>query len=255
MTPRFGGGTRRAAVVLAALLAAGAIGYTGVVLGRYYERNWHCCKVPTFRRIIVSVRDLSGLGGMTSDRGQDRWVMEAVFPGVVNGYFVDVGSADGFDLSNTASLERLGWNGVCIDAFPRNMERRRCQVFQAAVDREAGRRVRFFQSGDLGGIADYLGHTRSYVEQSPAIELVTTTLGDILARANAPAFIHFMSIDIEGAEYAALQGFPFDRYRVGAFVIEHNFQEPKRGNVQQLLAGHGYRISHSFGADDFYIAR
>jgi hypothetical protein len=251
LLPKIPGAIAGAIVVVVALLA----GYVGVEVGRNFERNWQCCQVPTARRVLVSFQDLVGAGGFTSDRGQDKWVTEAAFPGVTSGFFADVGSGDGRESSNTASLERLGWKGICIDAFPRNMEGRTCRVFQEAVDREAGRRVTFYQAGDLGGISEYLGRAKSLAEQGKATELVTTTLGEILDRAKAPSFIHFMSLDIEGAELAALEGFPFDKYQVGAFIIEHNFEAPKRGDIQQLLERHGYELAHAWFTDDFYLPR
>ena len=85
------------------------------------------------------------------------------------------------------------------------------------------------------------------------MQFTTVTLGDILERAKAPHYIHFMSLDIEGAELLALRGLPFDRYQFGAFAIEHNFESPKRSDIQRLLESHGYRRAHSFLQDDFYL--
>jgi hypothetical protein len=49
-----------------------------------------------------------------------------------------------------------------------------------------------------------------------------------------------MNIDVEGAEYEVLRGFSLDRYQVGAFTIEHNFEIEKRELVHKLLAANGY---------------
>ena len=62
-----------------------------------------------------------------------------------------------------------------------------------------------------------------------------------------------MSLDIEGAELEALNGFPFDKYKVGAWAIEHNWEEPKRTNIDSLMKAHGYRRTHSWYQDDFYV--
>jgi hypothetical protein len=64
-----------------------------------------------------------------------------------------------------------------------------------------------------------------------------------------------MSLDIEGAELAALRGFPFEKYRFGALVVEHNNEEAKRAAIEALLSSQGYHRVHSWYADDFYIAR
>ena len=81
------------------------------------------------------------------------------------------------------------------------------------------------------------------------------TLAEILERAKAPAFIHFLSLDIEGAELEALRGIPLDKYRFGAMAIEHNEEEPKRTDILKFLEGHGYRRVHTYRQDDFYAPR
>ena len=88
--------------------------------------------------------------------------------------------------------------------------------------------------------------------KAPAVMLTTTTLDEILMRAGAPTFIHFMSLDIEGAELDALRGLSLDRYRFGAMAIEHNYEESKRTQIRQLLKQHGYENVHTYRRDDFY---
>jgi hypothetical protein len=85
------------------------------------------------------------------------------------------------------------------------------------------------------------------------VELTTTTLGDILDRAKAPNFIHYISLDIEGAELEALKGFPFSKYKVGAFTVEHAYVEPKRSQIRALLENRGCRFVRSAAQDDYYI--
>ena len=82
--------------------------------------------------------------------------------------------------------------------------------------------------------------------RAPVVKLTTVTLEDILVRAAAPHLIHFVSLDIEGAALEALRAFPFERYRVAAWTIEHNREEPKRSQVAALLAAHGYRRVHEW---------
>ena len=64
--------------------------------------------------------------------------------------------------------------------------------------------------------------------------------------------IHFVSLDIEGAELEALTAFPFETTRVGAWAIEHNLEEPKRTRIAELLRRHGYVRVHTYKQDDFY---
>lgn len=203
------------AVVLAATISALSAGYLGLMVRPIYNKNKECCSLARLPNLFLSLKEFAGLVEFHSQMDQDRWIVHSVFPGVTSGYFVDVGSGDGVDLSNTKSLEELGWTGVCIDPFPTNMNNRTCAMFKEVVDSASGRKVRFRAAGLYGGIENYLGlYKESVIKRGELVEFTTTTLEDILARAKAPNFIHYISLDIEGGELEALKGFPFDKYRV-----------------------------------------
>jgi hypothetical protein len=57
--------------------------------------------------------------------------------------------------------------------------------------------IRFRQADVLGGIDELIEHHRAEVQSFPVVELTTTTLGDVLDRAQAPRFIHYISIGID----------------------------------------------------------
>lgn len=215
--------------------------------------NRVCCDLSWWQAAAVTWEEAMGGATYPSEIGQDKWVLAKVFPGVTDGYFLDVGSGHGTIGSNTKALEERGWTGLCVDPFPVQMQGRTCQVFTDVVSSVAGQTVTFYTHAGLGGIGDTLGKWKEEAMKAPDVELTTTTLGDILARANAPAFIHFLSLDIEGGELEALRGLPFDRYRFGAMAIEHNEEEPRRSEMLRFLESRGYRRSHSFRQDDFYV--
>ena len=245
----------KSAVLVVVLLVCVSIvsGLGGFAIGKRDQLNQMCCLVPRGRNIVLSIKETLGLVSFPSQIGQDRWVSETVFPGVTNGFFLDVGSWDGTIDSNTKALEQKGWTGICIDPFPRNMQGRTCKLFKEVVSSQSGKRVVFRQSGALGGIEDTLGRWKEPTENTRTIELTTVTLGDILETAKAPRFIHFVSLDIEGGELEALRGFPFDRYQIGALAVEHNFEEPKRTDIRALMKNHGYKRVYSWFQDDFYL--
>jgi len=251
---------RRTAIVIVALLlsvsiASALAGYVGLIVGRVYEKNLRFCHPGRFANLRYSLSEVAGLIEYHSQLGQDRWIVQCVFPGVENGYFVDVGSGDGVRISNTKVLEDLGWNGICIDPFPSNVENRTCSVFKEVVYDKAGHKVHFRAAGDFGGIEEHLGMWKEAeeVKEAKVVEFTTTTLDEILARANAPEFIHYMSIDIEGAELEALRGFSFSKYNVGALTVEHNYEEPKRSQIRKLLESKGYRLAKAVNVDDWYV--
>jgi len=250
-------------LMIMGLLIAVALGagYVGWKLGSDYQINASCCQLSRVQSLVVSAKERLGLATFYSQIGQDKWVSEAIFPGVENGFFLDVGSGDGTFNSNTKALEQKGWTGVCIDPFPINMQDRRCQIFKEVVFSEAGKQVKFWtpSQGDKasfwGGITDTLGTAaKDLMSTEPAaVEFATVTLGDILERAKAPRFIHFMSLDIEGGELNALKGFPFDKYKIGALAVEHYYKEPKRSEIKALMESHGYKREHTFLQNDFYV--
>jgi len=242
-------------IVVAVVLLGGAtaVGYFGFRVGRKFAVNQLCCGLHQRHNFEVSVRETLGLVKFPSQIGQDRWVAESVFPGVRDGYFLDVGSADGFVNSNTWALEQRGWKGICVDPFPSNMTGRTCQMFRDAVDALGGQKVQFAVAGELGGITNHLDRWKDQTKGSQTVELTTVALRDILQKAHAPSYIHFMSLDIEGAELEALKGFPFDAYKLGALAIEHNFEEPKRSEIEQLLKSKGYTRARTWLQDDFYV--
>lgn len=242
-------------ILAAVLLGAVALGsgLAGAKLGQQYERNRMCCQTPKWRNIRLSVSELLGLAKFHSQIGQDKWILETVFPDVDHGFFLDVGSADGTLDSNTKALEERGWTGICIDPFPTHMDTRTCQMLKEVVFSEAGKMVKFHASQELGGISDTLGVWKDRAAEAPVFEFTTTTLRDILERTKAPRFVHFVSLDIEGAELEALKGFPFDTHKIGGLAVEHNYEEPKRSEIAALMERHGYRRSHTWHQDDFYV--
>jgi len=243
-----------AVLVPAIALAAGA--FLGFRAGTANALHALVGENDPLARAAHAFRYAVGVDGFNGLYGQDLWILYMVYPMLKDGYFVDIGSADGELISNTRRLEDAGWTGICIDPFPRNMQRRTCKTFAEAVDSESGRIVRFQSPGKFGGgIVEYAGWWVSDNDKVKAVELKTTTIGDILQRANAPAYIHYLNIDIEGAEYEALKVFPFDRYRIGAITVEHNNIEARRIQLRELLESHGYRLEWAIRDQDWYVPK
>jgi FkbM family methyltransferase len=225
----------------------------GLPLKRQFDANQACCHLPFIRNIGLSARQLTGAVQFFSEVGQDLWLTETVYPGKTQGFFLDVGSGHGTIGSNTKLLELKGWTGICIDPFPKHMEGRTCTMLKEVVFSKAGEKVQFKAAGDLGGIAGTLNAWKDKANEAETVEFTTTTLGEILDREKAPPVIDFMSLDIEGAELDALKGFPFDKYTIGALAVEHNYEEPKRTDIQKLLKAHGIERVGSIKQDDLYV--
>jgi FkbM family methyltransferase len=239
-----------AALVVAISAGVGFLEYRNGYVTGYRAPGAPLVRSPS---LALDLKQLIGLQRFYSQLGQDKWIIGKVFPGVRDGYFIDVGAWDALEHSNSKALEDLGWNGICIDPFPRNWRNRRCQLFREVVYNRKGEKVQFRMAGPLGGIDEHIELWREFTRGRQLVELTTTTLADIVERANAPEYIHYVSIDVEGAELEVLQGFPFSRYTVGAFTIEHNLDEARRGQIRRLLEQQGYRIAREQHVDDWYV--
>ena len=126
---------------------------------------------------MVTANELLGRATYPSQIGQDKWVLETMFPGVTDGYFLDVGSGDGEFHSNTALLERRGWKGICVDPFPSNMDKRTCQMFKEVVWSVPGRMMTFQKAEGLGGLAETLDRWKDQAMKAPSVEMTTDHAG------------------------------------------------------------------------------
>lgn len=191
-----------------------------------------------------------------SQFGADRWVLAN---NKEPGFYLDVGCHDGIDISNTYLLDKTGWKGLCIDPFPRNFETRTAQVVKAVVYSSDDHEIEFdysIEDPGCSGIDSELGVHRDRLFSTTTIQkhkFKTRTLESILTEYNAPRKIEYLNMDIEGAEYEALRVFPFDKWSFKMMSIEHNYEEPKRTQIRQLLESKGYRLAHSVHVDDWYV--
>lgn len=165
-----------------------------------------------------------------SQSKQDEWVGTLYRKGR-NGFFLDVGAYDGVQTSNTLFLEKeLGWTGICIEANE--------EVFQNLCLNRSSKNI-------LMAVTSYRGEC-SFSETliTPNGKLIPCdTLDNILTASGCPSLIHYLSIDIEGAEMAALKGFPFDKWNIGAITVEHNSYldgPTKKNALFDLLSKNGF---------------
>lgn len=195
-----------------------------------------------------------------SQLGQDLWVLEKTNY-KRNGYFVEIGASDGVRLSNTWLLEKeFGWHGICVEPNPKFFEQlrknRRCIVSNYFVGEETGKEIEFVLAGFYGSSKEVAGNNSrkdsrdAYIEAGEVVKVKAISLNDLLELYHAPRDIDYISIDTEGNEYDILKNFPFDKWNVRLFTIEHNYTD-NREKIYELLTKHGYvRIEREW--DDWY---
>ncbi|TMV07027.1 FkbM family methyltransferase [Ruegeria sediminis] len=210
-----------------------------------------------------AMNNLGYLPRQVSDRGQDIWVINEVFNGKRNGFFVELGAADGFSESNTFILEKhYGWSGLLIEPNPINYHRikawhnRSATAVPLAVDPVPGN-LEFMIDGQRSSLlveeADNMTERRAaklarFRSMGRVVTVEAVPLEEVFDRYGAPEAIDYFSLDVEGSETRILRNFPFDRYRFLAMTIERPTPE-----LNALLFANGYHFVRNSLYDTFYV--
>jgi FkbM family methyltransferase len=204
----------------------------------------------------------------TSEKGQEYFVLKHTGH-KQNGYFVDIGAADGITASNSFALEKwFKWNGICVDPNPVFMQSlmncRDSSVSNLCVYSESGKIVpfKFFNNPESfygwnfrSGLTEFVGIVNPEVmDQFREINVFTISLNDLLELYHAPVNIDYISLDTEGSEYEILKSFNFKKYNVKCFTVEHA-DSPLRDHIFELMTSNGYRRADEDQPDneDWYV--
>lgn len=190
-----------------------------------------------------------------SQFGQDKYVINNIYPGLTNGYFIEVGAYDGIESSNTYALEKnYNWDGICVECnpsfYPNIQKIRTCKLSTDAVWNKDNETLTFIDETGYSGIEITNKHN---LPNSRRITVKTKKLSTILKEYSAPSFIHYLSIDTEGSEFEILNSHNFSEYIFGFITVEHNFIEENRNNIRRLLESKGYKFVRENNVDDDYV--
>ena len=197
-----------------------------------------------------------------SQFGQDRYLDREIFAGKRGGRFVEAGAFDGLRGSNTAFFEReRGWHGLLIEASPELAKlaaRHRtspCRCVALAAETGSAdfieiRRGYRMMSGLRREYPPQLLETVRLQAQHDERQITVPTrpLQDVLREAELTT-VDLISLDIEGAELAVLEVFPFDAFQVDVWCIENNQNNPA---LEKLMTANGYRLNTRLGVDEIY---
>ena len=157
------------------------------------------------------------------------------------GYFLEIGASDGLKFSNTYLLEKnYDWTGICVEPIREDYDKlinnRCCFCSNLAVYSKSNEELEFniYEYNLLSGLNEHI-NTYSNQPIKEKIIVKTITLTDLLDNYSAPYFIEYMSLDTEGWEYEILKEFNFNKYKFGLIHVEHNYEEPRRRLIKDLL--------------------
>lgn len=183
-----------------------------------------------------------------------------------NGFYVEFGATDGYNLSNSNMLEqKFGWRGILAEPAIVWHDKLKVNRPNAIIENDCvwsttGEKLTFNETNiaHLSTVDDYSGHDdhSSLRKEGNKYEVTTISLLDLLKKHNAPKEIDYLSIDTEGSELVILEAFFRDNnyYKIKIITCEHNYTK-NRNKIYQLLAKHGYQRKYQEASkwDDFYV--
>jgi FkbM family methyltransferase len=182
---------------------------------------------------------------------------------VGRGFYIDVGAQGPTGDSVTRAFYERGWRGINIEPtetdFAALAEARPGDVnLNVAVADQAGERT-FFEIPGTGLATLDAGLAERHRGAGFAVNARTVpvrTLSDICDELRVTE-VHFLKIDVEGAEKAVLQGFDLARYRPWVVLVEAtepNSTVPTHQDWEPLLTGRGYLFACFDGLNRYYVA-
>lgn len=182
---------------------------------------------------------------------------------IEDGYYVDVGAHDPTHRSVTRAFYERGWSGLNIEPDPfyaakLRQERPRDTTLQVALGGQSGRAT-LFDFGDHG-----MGTTQADIAIDSLVkgievgrhEVDVRTLAALLAEIGSRD-IHFLKIDVEGAEADVLAGADFSAVRPWIILVESIrpvTHEPSHDVWEQALLDQSYSFATFDGLNRYYVA-
>jgi FkbM family methyltransferase len=193
---------------------------------------------------------------------QDKFVYENYFSNKTEGYFVDIGAADGIKFSNSKFFEELGWKGVCAEPNPKAFNSlQKCRINKCvmkAISDKVGTE-KFFQI--TGGPEQLSGLVEEFPQSAIArinncsledkdfnfdyIEVECDLFENIVDQNQ----IDFLSLDTEGNELKILQTIDFNKFDINVITVENNDYDDK---FVKFLISKGYSFITRLGCDELY---
>lgn len=180
--------------------------------------------------------------------------------------YVDVGANDPWKLSLTAALYELGWRGLLVEADPLLASELRLfrpeDVIADVVASNSREYITFYRVPGTGLGTSSEGEaaaarTRGFhVEEVVVAAALLDDLLDQYVDDVGVSDIHFMSIDVEGAERQVLDGLSLQRHRPWVLCVEAvepgsdrpSYEEWERGVLES-----GYRYVAFDGVNRWYV--
>mmetsp|Transcript_16873 Transcript_16873/g.28030 ORF Transcript_16873/g.28030 Transcript_16873/m.28030 type:complete len:583 (+) Transcript_16873:165-1913(+) len=207
------------------------------------------------RHIFTASARASQSTSFFSEWHQDWVVLASAFRGRMhsNLRYVDLGANEPIKFSNTYFMDRcLGWHGLCIEPDPQyHVALRKERSCELVLNRIADmpQSLRFAFAGGVGGLQHFQKPTSPYL--GALAQARTQELRRSRLQAAIEAFgidhIDYLSLDIEGAEAAAMRGVALNT------TIDVITAKRATSELTSVLATHGLSPVMCISLDMMYV--
>lgn len=175
--------------------------------------------------------------------GEDR-IIETLLKTKItyNGFYVDVGANHPKFLSNTYSLYRKGWRGICIDANKELIKkyaffRPKDHAVHALVSDIPAARAFYQVQNDVLSTTDsrFLNDFEKEGLEIKEVKMQSITLTDVLEKYEAPNDFDLLTVDAEEHDLEVLKGLDWKRYRPKLVVVEDETFDFQNGATNPLV--------------------
>lgn len=191
-----------------------------------------------------------------SQFGEDIFIRN-FFAAQKEGVFVDVGCFHPYYASNTARLYFKGWRGLSVD-----MDERKIRLFRffrpgdknvaAAVSNMPDQAVKISRPREDQG--SYGSMDKLEICEDAESSLKTKTLTQLIEE-NSLTSVDFLSIDVEGHDFAVLSGLDFKRFAPKLICVEihaKDLTEILNGKIHNYLSAAGYEVAAWYPPSVFF---
>lgn len=195
------------------------------------------------------------------------YIFEKMFEDRPNGYFIDIGAADGFRYSNTINLINKGWQGVAVepcrhylDVLKKNYTTEKVDIFPGAVSNYVGKsKFYVWREGKHSQISTIEKKQYESIKESDfwkkegrftdeyEVEIIDPK--SLLEKYDAPRKIQLVDIDAEASEMDILNAWPWDMYEVEVFCIEFSMGKKI---LNDFMTSKGYNLFVQTGGNSIY---
>ncbi len=189
-----------------------------------------------------------------SQEGEDM-ILQRIFAGRGHGFYVDVGAHHPCRFSNTYIFYKRGWRGINIEPNPEAI-----RAFQSGRQRDINLQL---------GVSEHAENLTYYYFDEPALntfdgELVKARLAnthykvvrtsdilverlDVILGKHLPSDVEidFLSIDVEGLDFAVLKSNNWKLYRPKCVLVEAletSLVDAIHGDICLFMKGQGYEL-------------